>query len=325
MCRNCKSESEEIKNIEVEVMIKNKKIVVKAPRKICTNCNQIKFDKELDQKFAEKAIEIYNENYGIRGCEIIALRNSLGVSQETFGKVLGVAKKTIVSYENETAIPNDIYYTMINSIFSDKKKFLDFAEINRSKLTAFEIKKIFDRNEDLLFSFKDPFSPISIEEPNEYNGYRRQSDMKRIERMIKYIISHVEGKTKLAKTLFIADMISYHENAEALTGLTYVAATNGPMPKDFECMLIYMIKSGKIRQQIKDIGDCTQYNYYSNEEVELDEKDKFYIDRAINFTKNKSAAYLSRLTHKLDIWLNTSEWKPMSFDLVVDFNLEKLK
>ena len=40
------------------------------------------------------------------------LRNKYNLSQELFSKIIGCAKKTLISYEKGTAIPNDNY--MIN-------------------------------------------------------------------------------------------------------------------------------------------------------------------------------------------------------------------
>ncbi len=324
ICRECKSMSEEIKTIKSEIKIKDKMIVIEAQRRICTNCNQIKFDKVLDQKFSLLVIEEYNKKYGIRGEDIATLRNSFGISQETFGKVLGIAKKTIVSYENEKAIPNDSYFTLIKSLINDRKKIIDYADINKSSLSAFEIKKIYEGNDDLFLFSCDPFQLVIEEEPTPYNGYKI-GDKEHILKVIQYIASKVKGKTRLAKTLFIADALSYSDTAKSLTGIQYAAINNGPIPNQFDLVLDYMIKAKKISLEIVEVQNYTQYNYHSEIDVELNEKEKYYIDLAIDFAKHRTASKLSELTHKLDIWNKAEIGEIMSFDLLDEFSLEDWK
>ena len=165
---------------------------------------------------------------------------------------------------------------------------------------------------------------MKLEEPTEYNGYRR-IDINKVESIIQYIVTKVKGKTKLAKTLFFSDMISYNENAQSLTGLEYLAATNGPLPNRFDCILSNMIDKGKLAIEMVDVEDYTQYNFYNNKDFKLNEGDRKYIDLAIQFTKNKSASNLSKLTHKLKIWSDAEAWDHMSFDSITDFSLENLK
>lgn len=74
ICRNCKSQKEEIRIIKSEIRIKDKLIELEAPRKVCTNCNEIKFDKVLDQEFSLLAIKKYNQLCGVNEEEIGVLR-----------------------------------------------------------------------------------------------------------------------------------------------------------------------------------------------------------------------------------------------------------
>ncbi len=323
ICRNCKSQSEEIRIIKSEIKIKDKLIELEAQRKVCTNCNQIKFDKVLDQEFSLLAIKKYNQLYGINGEEIVALRKEFGISQETLGKVLGIAKKTIVAYENEKTIPNDSYYTLIKSVLEDKSKLLDFASINKDSLSEYEKRKLFEGKASLLILNCDPFEFILKEEATPYTGYQVSSKEKII-KFIQYIASRINGKTKLAKTLFFADALAYSETATSLSGIQYAAINNGPIPDQFDYILDYMINAKKLRLEIEEVSNYTQYNYHPLNEVDLDESDKIYLDKAIDFTINKTAACLSEITHKLDIWKNANTGDIMSFDLLDNFSLDDL-
>ena len=48
--------------------------------------------------------------------KVINLRNKFNLSQALFAKIIGCAKKTLVSYEKGTAIPNDNYKIILNSL-----------------------------------------------------------------------------------------------------------------------------------------------------------------------------------------------------------------
>ena len=306
-----------------DMWIKEKKIVIKAPRKVCVKCQAIKFDKVLDEALAVQAIKMYNTLYGIKGSDIIALRKELNVSQETFGKVLGIAKKTIVAYEHETSVPNASYYTLIKSLLEDKSKFYDFVEVNKERLSPHEIKRILEGKHVFTFDALDPFQYLIEEDSTQYNGYRTSSK-ERIMDIIQYVASEINGKTRLAKTLFFADAMAYAEEASTLTGLTYAAINNGPIPDGYDVILEYMIRTGKLYQDIIEVNDYTQFNYHPTQQVTLDAQSRIYLDKAMTFTKAKTAAQLSEFTHTLDIWRKTKIGKNMSFNLLDEDFLERL-
>ncbi len=78
-------------------------------RRFCSNCNNLVYDAELDNEASKKAISTYTEIVGINPIEIIKLRKSYNLTQEQFAKIIGCAKKTLISYEQGKSIPNDIY------------------------------------------------------------------------------------------------------------------------------------------------------------------------------------------------------------------------
>ena len=238
--------------------------------------------------------------------------------------MLGIAKKTIVAYENDKTVPNDSYYTLIKSLIKDRSKLMEYANINRNSLSKYETKKIFEGNKSLINLACDPFQFILEETPTPYNGYQT-SDKGKIINIILYITSKVKGKTKLAKTLFFSDAIAYSETASSLTGIKYAAINNGPIPDQFDSILDFMIQTKKLELEIKEFHNFTQYNYNPILVSELDEKDKYYINKAIEFTNKKTASKLSEITHTFDMWKNAQIGEIMSFDLLDDFSIDDLK
>ena len=98
--------------------IKGKEIQFVSTRRFCRNCNNLVYDEKLDNEAGRNAIDIYKKKFGISKEKIIELRNKYNLSQELFSKIIGCAKKTLISYEKGTAIPNDNYIIIINSLIA---------------------------------------------------------------------------------------------------------------------------------------------------------------------------------------------------------------
>ena len=64
-CDNCYCSNTYTKDHNHTYHIKGKKINFVSKRRFCENCNNLVYDKELDNLAGQKAIEIYNKNYGI--------------------------------------------------------------------------------------------------------------------------------------------------------------------------------------------------------------------------------------------------------------------
>lgn len=85
-CSICKSSKSYIKNHKHTYTIKNKKITFPSKRSFCSECNNLVYDSELDNKASEIAISLYNQKYGINKEQILELRNQYNLSQELFLK-----------------------------------------------------------------------------------------------------------------------------------------------------------------------------------------------------------------------------------------------
>jgi uncharacterized phage-associated protein len=91
--------------------------------------------------------------------------------------------------------------------------------------------------------------------PTNYNGYRVPSLVK-IGMMAKYFAQQLKPfKTKMNKLLFYADFLHYSKTGYSISGMTYVAITHGPVPKNY----------GGIYDRLSEEG------YVDIEEVEFDD------------------------------------------------------
>lgn len=92
-CDICGSINTYVKMHRHEYEIKGKKIEFESNRRFCSECENLVYDKNLDDFASLKAIAVFNKKYGIAKEKIIELRNKYNLSQELFAKVIGCAKK----------------------------------------------------------------------------------------------------------------------------------------------------------------------------------------------------------------------------------------
>ena len=97
-CDICNTSDTYVKDYEHTYIIKGKEIKFISKRRFCSKCNNLVYDVKLDNEASEIAILICNEKYGISKDEIINLKNEYNLLKNLFSKVIGGAKKTLISY-----------------------------------------------------------------------------------------------------------------------------------------------------------------------------------------------------------------------------------
>lgn len=317
-CHICEKEVKTyIVKKDVKFKIKGKEIIVNSERRLCENCNNEIYDFELDQKLSEKAIKLFNEsNDGITSEQIKKIREKFNISQETFGKILGVAKKTINSYENNLSIPQDNVFTMLKSIINDERMLEKYANINIDKLTNFEKKKIFDKCYDnFIYQYEDLLNIDLIKEENEFNGYFKL-DNNKLKNLLLYIMSKVIGKTKIYKALFFIDAISYNNSAQSITGLEYIKLDHGPVPHNLDFYINKLINDNVLEETIDIISQYEIYKYKVKIDIDTSLFDKTFVDNIINYINSKTARELSDYTHSLEAYKQTEYKDLISFDIL---------
>ena len=138
--------------------------------------------------------------------------------------------------------------------------------------------------------------------------------MKKVEKVIIYILSHFNsepkkiGKVKLAKLLWFCEreyMYKYH--AHLLDDLEFIKLDHGPVPKKYEKILKDMEKKNLIHVFEIPNFDRTQISFHSLKEPDLSEfsaQEISVIDSVIYKLRDKTASELSKLSHD-EFWDNT--------------------
>lgn len=323
-CDNCGSSDTYVKNHEHIYQIKGKEIKFNSNRRFCSKCNNLVYDEKLDNIASEKGIEIYNKLYGVTKEEIIALRKKYNLSQELFSKVIGCAKKTLISYEKGVSIPNDSYLILIKSLIANPEIITNLVEANKVQFTDKEYNKI--NNKISIFLANNEKQLLLNEEysPTEYNGYTKFNKEK-VYNMIIFLADNTILKTKLLKEMFYADFLFYKENCKSITGLEYCKLPFGPVPDGFETILLNEYQEGMIdykpvitsSKEYYEIAAKKKFNkdLFTKEELDVLAKIKKYF-------KDYNVKKIVDYSHKEKAYTDTNDCAKISYDYSFDINLK---
>jgi len=191
----------ELKRDEKEVTFKGERLVVKAKSYVCPICGLELADAKLARENQRAIADAYRKRVGLlTSREIVEGRKRLGLSQKELAGRLDVGE----------------------------------ASVKRWELGAIQTRAM-DRLMRQLFEGKQP-------EGDVYTGNRSLS-LSRIKLVLKWLSKRL-GKNLLAKKpkekllyaakyLWYADMISYRERGESMTGATYAALPYGPQLNNY--------------------------------------------------------------------------------------------
>lgn len=170
--------------------------------------------------------------------EIVAIRESYGLSQVDLAKLLGWGEATISRYESK-AIQDEAYDTMLRLIKDNPLQTLEFLKKNADKFQAMKRFEIRKKIVEKLDSYGKEFLTRQIfegeyanfDEPSDSNGFTLLN-IDKIEAMISYIAERVNNlfKVKLMKMLWYSDVLSFVENGCSMTGMVYRHEPMGALP-----------------------------------------------------------------------------------------------
>lgn len=320
-CDFCNSNEFYTKDHQHLYNIKGKEIKFNSIRKFCANCNKLVYDAELDNNASRKAIEIYNKEFGVTKEQILKLREKYNLSQHLFSKIIGCAKKTLVSYEKGTSIPNDNYMIVIKSLINKPETIVTLIESNKNQFNEEEYSKI--KSKLSLFYINNNTKQLFLNDdfvPTEFNGYTKLNKDK-IFNMILFFADKCILKTKLLKEMFYADFLYYKQTTTSITGLEYAKLNFGPVPDGYEDILNECTEEKLIEYKIEFKNNYENYNIvnkarvdkniFSKEELEILEKVKKYFE-------DYTVSDIVDFSHKEKAFIESKFYKKISYDYAFD-------
>lgn len=134
-------------------------------------------------------------------------------------------------------------------------------------------------------------------------------DQRKLEEAVHFICSTTTvadrlGATKLNKILYYADMLSFAETGNAITGATYVKRQRGPVPKEILRAIDKLKYQNRLQTKDVSVFDFTRREFevsgttdlkiFSSSEIET-------LTRTIRFVCDHTAEEISDVSHTI-IW-----------------------
>ena len=323
-CEKCGSMNTEVVNYEHEFKIRDKKIKVKSKRRICKECKALIYDSKLNNEAIQTGFKEYNKKYGIPSEEIIKFRKEHHLSQRDLATLIGCAKKTIISYENNHSIPSGIYESTLKSIMENENTLHQYLELNKEKLNQKKytsIKNSIANKNNMKQFFLDETTELS-----EYNGYMDLNIDKIINLILILAGENYILKTKLLKEMFYSDFLYYKNNTVSITGLEYSKITLGPVPDQYSKILSYLVSEGVIKIETEFYqGDYTKEKIIALKEANYNVFDKSelkIIEEVKNYFKSYTSSEIAEYSHQEKAYKETKNSQNISYDYAFDIDLK---
>lgn len=205
--------------------------------------------------------------------EIVAIRESYGLSQVDMARLLGWGEATISRYESK-AIQEDAYDVMLRLIRDNplmaleffKKNEKKFSEVKGKELRARIIEKIEESGKEYLTrkAFEGEYAAYDI--PSDSNGYTKLN-IDKLEAIISYLAKEDSEmvKMKLMRMLWYSDAMAYKKIGCAMTGLVYRHEPMGALPVGHYSLM--NLQRLNVKEEVSSAYD-TVLHIYPNEEMD---------------------------------------------------------
>lgn len=210
--------------------------------------------------------------------EIIDIRETYGLTQVEFARLLGWGEATVARYESR-AIQDTAYDTMLRMIKENPLMALRFLDRNGDKFPEAKRMQIRVRMLEKLDSCGREFLSRQVLEsayakfpvPSDFNGYRLL-DIDKLESVVSYYAERMEGlyKVRLMNMLWYADVLSFGEYGNSMTGMVYQHEPMGIFPIGHDSLVALR----NINVQKEEDFEAARYQFYPNSALDMSELSK---------------------------------------------------
>lgn len=255
--------------------------------------------------------------------EIVAIRESYGLSQVDLAKLLGWGEATISRYESK-AIQDEAYDTMLRLIKDNPLQALEFLKKNADKFPMMKRLKIRAKIVEKLDFYGKEFLTrqafegeyANFEEPSDSNGFT-MLNIDKIEAMISYIAEKVNNlfKVKLMKMLWYSDVLAFIENGCSMTGMVYRHEPMGALPIGHYSLM--NLENLNVQEEMNYNYD-TMLHVYPTANMDysvLDDKEKAILDKVIVKFKDYKTKDIVEYMHDERAYIETNPGEIIPFSM----------
>lgn len=255
--------------------------------------------------------------------EIIAIRESYGLSQVDLARLLGWGEATISRYESK-AIQDDAYDTMLRMIRDNPFQALEFLKKNADKFSPSKGKEIRLKIIEKMDSYGKEFLTrkafegeyAAFEEPSDSNGFT-VLNIDKIEAMISYIAEQVSNlfKVKLMKMLWYSDVIAFIQSGCAMSGMVYRHEDMGALPIGHYSLM--NLENLNVQEEVGYNYD-SMFHVYPCKSIDysvLSDSEKDILNKIITKFKNYKAKEIVDYMHEERAYKETAAGDIIPFSL----------
>lgn len=311
------------------ITIKGEEVAYEERFYFCSNADEDENEFESGTMANENLLNARNAYRVKKGLltsdEIVAIRESYGLSQVDLAKLLGWGEATISRYETK-AIQDEAYDTMLRLVKDNPLQALEFLKKNSEKFTPMKKFEIRSKIVEKLDSYGKEFLTrqafegeyANFEEPCDSNGFT-VLDIDKIEVMISYIAEQVSNlfKVKLMKMLWYSDVVSFIKNGYAMTGMVYRHEPMGALPIGHYSLM--NLENLNVQEEVSYNYD-SMLHVYPSKNVDygvLSEDEKDTLDKVIIKFKDFKAKDIVDYMHE------ERAYKETFSDEIIQFSLAK--
>lgn len=272
---------------------------------VCEDTGQEFTTTEQDDSTLNDLYAQYRIKHGIPfPDEIASIRKRYGLNQSQIGKLLGFGVNQWAKYE-AGQVPSDSNGRLIAALRSKDVTLKLLKEI-RDLYEESEYQKIYT----LIVSSKDEDSLASQDsifylgtERSINNGFG-EFNHRKVEEMVKFLVSGETFPTKLNKKMFYADFLHFKRHGKSISGLRYQAIHYGPVPVHFNtiydhipglnCQSVFV---GGHEASLLSTSEKADASVFSDAELDTLKEINSKLDPL-------STQEIIELSHSEDAWLN---------------------
>lgn len=229
---------------------------------LCTDSGERFTDDAIDDLDLGQVHNQYREKYGIPFPEEIKnIREKYGVSASKMSEILGLGANSWRNYEagEVPSVANGRLILAIKNTEDFRRQVEACAELisEKERIQLLHKISVLQRQElEQAEKERDKIRVFSKNRPSQYNGYRQPS-LERAAQMVLFFAKTMPDlfKTKLNKLLFYADFLHFSQKGKSISGMEYRAIEFGPVPADYDKLLVRLSEDNLVEVKEKKIGD----------------------------------------------------------------------
>lgn len=280
LCLKCENEKFSIKKVKIEQEFKGRTLKVIVEAMACDTCDFNQFTDDQANMLRRETVELYKREEKLLTAEQIRkYREDLGMSQVEFATYLGVGVASIKRWE---------------TCFVQEK--------SQDELIRIKCDPAFAQNTALEVGW-------AHEHPDIYNGYRK-FDLKICQNVMAKIIEVAASPLFFFKAIFYIDFLHFKKYGNGITGMQYSCLQYGPIPKDYDHLIRYLLDKGIFEKNGKhDLVSKIEFDkkLFSTDELETinhiydiikKEGRDYLLDKSHEEEAFKACAYLEKLNYE---------------------------